>query len=109
MRDVIRCPSADAAPALLDSFGVSYDAYRRLAASPGQLAKVVAPVLDALRTGQPIPEWAGIDLLRGALFCVHRRGHHTGPSSGLERDFRVLIARIREIVGEEPLPRDHFG
>jgi hypothetical protein len=93
----------------LDDFGISYNGYRRVADSPARLLQIVRPVIRAVDDRKPIPPWAGLDLLRAALFYVHRRGHFDEPSPELERQFRLLIARIREMVGDRELPRDEFN
>jgi len=109
MTGFIRCPSEHASLAELDSFGISYDGYRRFADSPERLLQVVRPVIRALDSGKPIPAWAGLDLLRASLFYVHRRGRFSGPSPQLERDFRLLVKRIGDLAGHGALPRDDLG
>lgn len=107
MADFIRCPSPRASLPELDEFGISYNAYVRVAA-PERLLQVVRPVIRAIDQGKGVPEWAGIDLVRAALFFVHRRGHFSGPSPELEASFRLLVARISELAAGEPLVRDKF-
>ncbi|MEZ0491768.1 hypothetical protein AB2L28_05900 [Kineococcus sp. TBRC 1896] len=108
MEEWIRCPSENASLQELDSFGVSFNAYERIADSPERLLQVVRPVVRALDADKPIPSWAQVDLLRAALFYVHRRGHWQGPSPQLERHFRRLVERIGELTRGQPLRRDTF-
>ena len=80
---------------LLD-FALSYEGCMRLGDSPSRLEPVVAPVLRSLEDSGKPPEWAGIDLLRGALFYVQRMTHHWGDVPAREeRQMRTLLAAIR--------------
>ena len=84
-------------------FALEYNAYERLAADPAHLGEVVEPIRDALDRGERIPEWAGSDLLRGALFFYQRMTHHWGEvSPAADRSMRLLVAAIRERSQQHP-------
>jgi hypothetical protein len=105
----IRCPPENASLQELDFFGVSFNAYERIADSPERLLQVVRPVVRALEADKPLPEWAQVDLLRAALFYVHRQGHWQGPSPQLEVHFRRLVGRIGELTRGQLLRKDTSG
>jgi hypothetical protein len=108
MTQYIQCPADDAPLDEIDAFGVSYNAYDRLTSSPERLGAIVRHVLRPVHAGGPIPDWAGLDLLRATLFVVHRQGHWASPSKELEAAFRLLISRIRVVAGPGPLVCDSF-
>jgi hypothetical protein len=89
------------------AFARTYNGYDRLGRGPENLAPLVRSVIAALEaTGSP-PEWAGLDLLRGALFFMHRRTHHLGHVSADEESrMRILTSRIRQLAHGRPLSRD---
>ncbi|MAU84674.1 MAG: hypothetical protein CME34_22980 [Gordonia sp.] len=62
----------------LHDWAYRYDGYRRLAASPNQLFKVLEPVRLPYETDGEIPDWAGVDLLRGWAFYVVRAHRFSG-------------------------------
>ncbi|UDY24663.1 hypothetical protein [Nocardioides sp. Kera G14] len=72
----------------------TYDGYERLASSPEALWSVVAPVHEALLTTGRVPEWAGVDLLRGLAFYLVRADRHQGGGS-LGRAWLELLDSIR--------------
>jgi hypothetical protein len=52
-------------------------------------------LLQELESGQVIPDWAGLDLLRGSLFFIQRQTHHWGDvPPAQERDLRRLVGAI---------------
>lgn len=82
--------------------------YVRLA-NTDHIHQVVYPVLDAIETNGNPPEWAGLDLLRGAMFVLQRNMHWTDdPSGQLEQHMRVLLRAIRQAAPEGQLMVDYF-
>jgi hypothetical protein len=108
MSGTVSCPRADAPLQDLLDFALSYDGYQRLGADPAVLRRIVEPLLQELETGETVPEWAGLDLLRGTLFFVQRQTHHWGDvPPEQERHMRLLVAAIdRQAIGRE-LPSDN--
>ncbi len=107
MEEYTRCPEPTAELEEILSFALTYHGYRRLAHDPNLLYGIVSPVLDDMRSGGGIPEWAGLDLLRGALFYLQRSTHHEGyvPPEG-ERQMRTLVAAIGRLARHAPLVAD---
>jgi hypothetical protein len=71
------------------------------------LRRIVEPVLQPLEAGDPVPGWAGIDILRGTLFYLQRMTHHwedVPPEQ--ERQMRLLVAVIGQISLGGPLDAD---
>lgn len=90
-------PRSDAPQAELRVFAQSYDGYLRLAAGP-VLEQVVAPVEAWLTSHRQVPDWAGVDLLRGYLFALLQR---EAPPVGPDLDdpyFAELNWRWRTVV-----------
>ncbi len=71
-------PPSDAPLLTLLEYALTYDGYERLAGTVQRLGALVKPVLATLDRTKSVPEWAGGDLLRGALFFVQRQTHHWG-------------------------------
>ena len=73
--DPVRDPGA-----WLDWAG-AYNAYERLAGTPQALAAVLAPARNEYQDSRGVvPEWAGVDLLRGWLFFLYREDRFTSGS-----------------------------
>jgi hypothetical protein len=108
MDDSIECPGDDNIPLSdLLSFALSYNAYARLAQDPEHLVGIVQPVLAELEHGQDPPAWAGLDLLRGALFYIQRQTHHWGDvPREQESQMRSLLSAIRRIARGRLLSAD---
>ena len=57
----------------------TYNGYERLAAGPGKLYELLAPLRQEFDQHGMVPDWAGIDLLRGwALYLVRAHRHGGG-------------------------------
>ncbi|MDR7288630.1 MULTISPECIES: protein-tyrosine phosphatase family protein [Mycolicibacterium] len=79
-----------------------YNGYQRLAGNPSRLADVLRPVMDEFRSTRVIPEWAGVDLLRGwAFWCVraHRHGGAYGPIEEEFPEFTAIVEALRHHPG----------
>lgn len=71
-----------------------YDGYARLASSPGDLEALLDPVrLGYDRTGR-VPEWCGVDLLRGWCFYLARRDRFRGGGT-LGDEWRAVLEALR--------------
>ena len=94
-------------PDLLE-FALTYDGYERLADAE-HIHQVVRPVLRAIEKNGNPPEWAGLELLRGALFVLQRNMHWTDdPSGQLEQHMRILLRAIRQAAPDGKLMVDYF-
>jgi len=84
-----------------------YDGYRRLARSPGDLATLLEPARAEYERTRRVPEWCGVDLLRGWAFFLVRRDHHRGEGS-LDDEWRAVLEALRQhpdAVGDDRPPR----
>jgi hypothetical protein len=101
----VSCPGADAPLDNLLGFAGSYDGYRRLGGDPSALQGIVEPVLRELETSETIPDWAGLDLLRGTLFFIARQTRLWGDvPPEQERHMRLLVAAIGRHAIAQQLP-----
>ncbi len=88
-------PAPDAALDEIVIFAHTYHGYHRLGREPEALLELVAPVLRTLEGTREPPPWAGVDLLRGALFYLARMTRHWGDvPPEQEAQMRALVARI---------------
>lgn len=68
----------------LDPLGVqitwvsTYDGYARLASSPEQLERLLAPARAEYASARGVPSWCGVDLLKGWAFLLYRRDRFDG-------------------------------
>lgn len=69
-----------------------YDGYRRLAASPGELGDLLEPARRAYRARVQVPDWCGVDLLRGWAFFLARADRFAGGGTLREEWVAVLDA-----------------
>ncbi len=63
---------------LLIEWAHTYNGYERLAAGPGELFELLAPLRHEFDQHGMVPDWAGIDLLRGWAFYLVRAHRHSG-------------------------------
>jgi uracil-DNA glycosylase len=77
-----------------------YNGYARLAASPEDLLRLIAPLRADFEAGRGVPEWAGVDLLRGWAFYVTREDRHGGGyglsdlESSTYAEWRAVLDRL---------------
>ncbi|MCW2634770.1 MAG: hypothetical protein JWQ99_1137 [Blastococcus sp.] len=64
-------------PAQLD-WALRYDGYRRLAASPETLGRLLRSARNSFAAHGVTPDWCGVDLLRGWAFYLARADHQAG-------------------------------
>jgi hypothetical protein len=100
--------------------------YARLAREPEHLWDVVRPMYEVFRADGCIPEWAGVDLLRGWAFYLVRAHRFSGSWAPIEEvspafsnsslsldiamlraphEYRAAIAKITLALAKQPLPR----
>ncbi|MBP1819303.1 hypothetical protein [Mycobacterium sp. OAE908] len=81
-----------------------YDGYARLARTPENLWEVIRPAREVFeRTGE-IPDWAGVDLLRGWAFYLVRAHRHGGAYEPLQEEYPE-IRSITEALNRHPNAR----
>jgi hypothetical protein len=80
-----------------------YDAYKRLASDSSLLLEVLRPLREAFERDEVIPEWAGVDLLRGWAFYI-ARAYHWGGYAPLRVEFPEIEA-IVEAISNHPSAR----
>lgn len=73
----------------------SYDGYRRLATGPEMLATVLEGPREAYRRQGRVPDWCGVDLLRGWAFYLTREDRHGGGGT-LGEEWTAVLQRLRE-------------
>jgi uracil-DNA glycosylase len=59
----------------------TYDGYRRLAASPQKLERLLTPARNSFASHDVIPDWCGVDFLRGWAFYLARADRHVGDDT----------------------------
>jgi hypothetical protein len=91
--------STDETPLL--EWAHKYNAYERLASQPEHLLEVVRPLREALERYGAIPDWAGVDLLRGWAFCIAREYHWSGGYLPL-REAHPELWMIVDAVNRHP-------
>ena len=84
-----------------------YDGYRRLASSPEKLEKLLQSARNSYRAHGRVPEWCGVDFLRGwAFFLVRADRHAGGGTLGAEwRDVLDAVNAHPEPSGTDKPPR----
>jgi hypothetical protein len=60
-------------------FAITYNGYDRIAGSPEALLDLYEPIRKKWKESGRLPDWAGLDLLRGLLFLMAREDHMAGP------------------------------
>lgn len=106
---VIRCPMADAHPQDISRFALSYDGYGRIGRDAASLARIVRPVVERIQHRGYVPQWAGLDLMRAALFWLQRQAHfteYTAPAN--EKEMRILVSEIA-LHADGQLLTDDYG
>lgn len=67
-----------------------YNGYERLGS---EIVKVLSPLQNDIESSGRIPEWAGVDLLRGLAFWrVRVAAHHEAPDYALDDDVFLAAA-----------------
>jgi len=76
-----------------------YNGYARLALTPEHLVQILEPAWHEYRQTNRVPEWCGVDLLRGWAFYLTRADRHGGGYGLMERgtmidEWRAVLERI---------------
>jgi uracil-DNA glycosylase len=85
-----------------------YDGYRRLASGPEALADVLGGARDAYLGQGRVPQWCGVDLLRGWAFYLAREDRHRGGDT-LGDEWTAVLDRLRiheDATGADRPPPD---
>ena len=106
----VRIPDPDGPPDAIANFALSYDGYGRLGHDAQRVLQIVRPVVRQVQKDGTVPSWAGLDVLRGALFYLQREAHWTEYQSPInEREMRAVTRQIALHVDGQPLPNDHHA
>ena len=82
-----------------------YQGYKRIAASSEHLQAVYGPIIDETDRLGNVPEWVGVDLLRGWAFYIARAYRWSGGYVSIFEQYPVfeLIAEaVRQRAAAEP-------
>ncbi|WP_232715208.1 hypothetical protein [Gordonia metallireducens] len=90
---------------LLIEWAHTYNGYERLGGGPHKLAELVAPLRHEFESLGTIPEWAGVDLLRGWAFYLVRAHRHGGAYDPLMVEYPEIIA-IVDAIDKHPATTD---
>lgn len=71
-----------------------YDGYQRLASSPEQLEELIRQGRRSFEARRRVPEWCGVDLLRGWAFYLVRADRHAGGGT-LGEEWLAVLERVR--------------
>lgn len=91
---------------LLIEWAHSYNGYERLAGDgPRNLYALTEPLQRAFDRDGTIPEWAGVDLLRGWAFYLARAHRHGGAYDDFSVEYPQVLA-IVDAVNRHPYATD---
>ena len=85
-------------------FAATYNAYNQIASEPETLSAMYEPIRRVWKQSSEVPEWMGVDLLRGLLFLMFVEDHFgvPEPNSTLRQMHQVIEAiRSRQIEQHE--------
>ena len=82
----------------------SYDGYQRIASDGKRIHDVLRPLREALEDTGEVPDWAGVDLLRGYAFFMVRADRHAGGGT-LGRKFEAVVDAIDRHPATRPEER----
>ena len=94
-------------------WALTYDGYRRLAGGeegPTALARLLEPAWREYQDTGRVPEWCGVDLLRGWAFYLTREDRHGGGYNLTEGGIKIaewdaVLKRIASHPGTRPEER----
>jgi len=81
----------------------TYDGYRRLAGTPEQLTKLIQRARNSYASHRRVPNWCGVDFLRGWAFLLVREDRHHGAGS-LGVEWEAVLDAVRR--HPDALPAD---
>lgn len=79
---------------------LAYDGYRRLAGSPQDLERLLSPARTEFRATLRVPDWCGVDLLRGWAFLLARSDYFAGgrelddPLSSHRAEWNAVLSAL---------------
>lgn len=82
-------------------FAATYNAYNQIAAEPETLSAMYHPIREAWSESGKVPEWVGVDLLRGLLFLMFREGHFGYDEDSTLPQMHQVIEAIRSRLIEQ--------
>ncbi|MDO9380366.1 MAG: hypothetical protein Q7T56_16090 [Nocardioidaceae bacterium] len=85
-------------------WAIHYDAYTRLAKGPAELAEVLRPAREQYAELGWVPDWCGLDLLRGWAFFLQRTDHHNDALT-FDPETRREWVHVLQAVAEHPAAR----
>ncbi|MGW8813004.1 hypothetical protein [Gordonia terrae] len=88
----------------LIKWALRYNAYNRLATSSNQLLEVLQVLIQPYERDHQIPDWAGVDLLRGWAFYLVRWHRFSGTGRALWIEHPEILD-IVEAINRHPAAR----
>ncbi|GAB87134.1 hypothetical protein RVF83_15615 [Gordonia rubripertincta] len=85
----------------LIKWALRYNAYKRLATDSNQLLEVLQVLITAYERDHRVPDWAGIDLLRGWAFYLVRWHRFSATGQKLWTEHPEILA-IVEAINQHP-------
>jgi len=76
-------------------FAATYNAYNQIAGEPETLSAMYEPIRRVWYQTGKVPEWMGVDLLRGLLFLMFRQDHFGYDDGSIIRQMHQVIEAIR--------------
>lgn len=74
-------------------WALSYDGYQRLASTPDKLERLLRSARNSLRAHGVVPDWCGVDFLRGWAFYLARADHQAGGDT-LGDDWQAVLRAL---------------
>lgn len=85
-------------------WALEYDGYRRLAGTPEKLERLLRGARNSYQKHGVVPDWCGVDLLRGWAFYLTRGDRHSGGGT-LGEEWRAVLAMLTEHPHAGPADR----
>lgn len=71
-----------------------YNGYDRLAQTPEALGRLIQPMREEWLSSRLVPDWCGVDLLRGWAFYLTREDRHRGGGT-LDDEWNAVLNALR--------------
>jgi uracil-DNA glycosylase len=85
-------------------WALRYDGYRRLAATPETLERLLGSARNCFRAHRVPPDWCGVDLLRGWAFYLARADHQAGGGT-LDGEWDAVLTALSAHPSARPEDR----
>jgi len=82
----------------------SYDGYQRLASTPDKLERLLRSARNSFRAHGAVPDWCGVDLLRGWAFYLAGPDHQAGGDT-LGDDWQAVLKALADHPDAGPADR----